>query len=525
MALLTVEGFEVPVLPGTAINDVRHGDRGRAYSGKVRSDFNATHRTGRIVASIFDTANDAGALRAILKSPGPVTLGGTLIGDDASFHVSNLVVSPITVDRLKFDFDVTETDDSPTELLFSFDGDAPGTNTFTRSGAVGKYVDSAGVLQDAAADVFRRPWIYTGSPVNGTLPDTQTGLVEFARTNLISDDDLTAWTATNAPTVTGSVDDPAGGTGAYSIEDDSGLTEYIDSPAVAASTPDSAVFVVRENVHPATGATSLVVRDTTAGVDRLVLAINSWTNGAPNVTANTGTLLGTRYVGAGYWAIYGQGTGVTSNTHLARILPANQASETGTIDVYRVNMYDQADPLWSIVDASETKNADTWYGTYTPLPQELTVYVKMIEAGSVRDAVDGGIVHIGGASAAGDPRFVLQAAGGFYQANHDNGTTNPIATLAAAPSWGDTVELRAVLNADGSVDIGQSINSAAETTATDATTATLGAAWNDTQLYLGSLGTSGHGVNPIISVKVVSGVRTMAEMRDWARGRLWPRQS
>ena len=100
-----------------------------------------------------------------------------------------------------------------------------------------------------------------------------------------------------------------------------------------------------------------------------------------------------------------------------------------------------------------------------------------------------------------------------YRVAHDNGTTAVGATLAASPSWGDTVELRGVLNADGSVLIGQSINAAAETTNSDATAAALGAAWAGTRLYVGSRVGADIGLNPILAVKVARGVRTMAYMR------------
>lgn len=522
MSQLVIEGMAVPVAVGSDMGDVPWGDFGRAFSGKARSDFKAHHRSFRIQAVEMD-ATDALALRLLLQSPGALSCSGDLIGTAADFHARNVRVRPLTADDHVVSFELHETDDQPAVLLFSFDGNAPGSPTFTRSGAVGKYTDAAGVLQDAASDALRLDQMWLDGDYDD-LPDTVAGLIEAARTNLISSDDLTAWSVTGTPSVTGSQSDPAGGSGAYTVADDDGAsTELIYRDVTyTGDGVKSAVFVVRENTMPASGVQALQIFDATGATPMLDLEISAWSSGVPTVAAGAaGTYLGKRYVGNGYWAIYGKTASVTaSNTNRARILPAETAAQTGSIDVYRVATFDAVVPLYSIVDASETKNADTLYGAYSHVPQALTVYAKFIEWGSVNDDLDGGIIHIGSATVSTDPRFLVRASGGFYLALHDNGTASPTATLAAAPSVGDTVELRAVLNADGSVDLGQSINAGAETTASDATAAALGAAWADTRLYIGSLGTGNRGMNPIIAVKVVSGVRTMAQMRNFATARL-----
>jgi len=165
---------------------------------------------------------------------------------------------------------------------------------------------------------------------------------------------------------------------------------------------------------------------------------------------------------------------------------------------------------WTRTLRLESSTSEVLYFPWNHGVQSQTVYVKFVERGSL--AGSDTLFHIGSATAATDARFLVDSTGTYYQVTHDNGSATPVATLAVAPSAGNVVEIRAVLNTDGSVLIGQSIGSAAETTATDATTATH-AAWADTMLYINSAGTSTIGTNDFISISVAAGVQSMAHMR------------
>jgi hypothetical protein len=540
MALLTAEDFEIPILPGTALTDAKHGDIARAYSGKLRTDVLASHRVGHIVASIFDTANDAGALRAILNTPGPVLFGGSLIGDDAYFHVSNLVVSPITADRLKFDFDLAETDDSPSELLFSFDGDAPGTYTFTRSGAVGKYTDSAGVLQDAAANIARFDWLWIDN--TGAIevsPDTRSLLVDRTRINLVSSDDFSAgWTSAGTPVITTGVSDPAGGTAAYTIADDDVVVqEYkVRTLTFTGNAVKAVVFVVRFNTMASAGNQGLQLWDDTAGALRLQLDISAWSNGAPTVAASTGTYLGKRHIGNGYWALYAQSSLVTAaNTNRLIVVPALTLTATGAIDVYRANAYNAVDPPLSILDASETMNYDLWYAAYTHVPQEVTHLIEFVDGMSPSYSGAYRVMQIGNVGGTG-ARFQIHRDSGsdsYVVQSFNRAGANVFSSVDINPAWGNRIRIRAVHFADGSVQIGAAKNTGsgygAETVGTASAAQALDVGW-------GAVGGAAaaerlwltHDVIPqiahILSCKTVSGERTMAEMVDWAGARLWPRQ-
>lgn len=531
MAMLTVAGFEVFILPGTQIQDVKHGDVGRAYSGRMRSDVVASHRAGRIVGSYYDTANDAGALRAILNTPGPVLIGGTLIGDDAYFHVANLTVTPITADRLKFDFDIAETDDSPSELLFTLHGDALGSYTFTRSGAVGKYTGADGVLADQSANIPRQEWEW--SDATEPYPDTPWLLLESpAFTNLVTSDDLTAWTQVGTGVSAGGVSDPAGGTGAYTITDNDNVSNervYRQTATIVGSEA-CLVGVVRERSMPASGNQSLILYDSDAALNRIILFITSWSNGEPQITASAGTHLGSRYVGNGYWAVYGYSNAIIgSNAHQAHIEPANTPTSEGAIDVYRVNVFDAASPPWSILDASETKNAETFYATFSPVPQAMCGMVHFRELEQPSFGGYDRIVHIGDSSNNAPNLHVSRvSATDQYYVEHYNAAASFInSSIDINPAWGDEVQLAWWLYADGSVNIAgrtRALGSStwsAWTTGSQSAALALASAWSDTRLYLGSVGATGRGSQAFHSAIVLRGTSyTTTYMLDWVRARL-----
>ena len=522
MALLTLEGFEVPVLPGTEIRDETWGDYARAYSGRMRSDRRASHRVVRVVASLFDTADDAVALRTILNTPGPVLAGGTMIGDDAYFHVRSVQFAPQTVDRLSFSFELHETDDSPSPLLFSFDGDAPGTYTFTRTSSAW-FTDARGFRRQAAANVLRREYLWLdGTYTAATLPDTAAYVLEAARTNLVSTDDISAWTDSGTPVITSSISDSAGGSGAYRVAQDTGTSEHkYLTVAFTGNATKAIVAVVRQATMPAAGNQEIRLYDNSAAASRLTLAISAWTSGVPTVAASTGTYLGKRYLGNGYWALYGVSTSVTAaNTNYVQILPAANSGEAGSLDVYRVNAYNATTPPWSILDASGAQTADTYSRGFTSRVP-FTMYAKLIETGAVTSALATFVLRAG--VAGGTPRAQIVAGGsGYYGGSYiaSGGTSSSV--LATAPSFGDVVELCLTIDGDGLATIYQSINAGTTTTGTGGTAVTSNTS-NWTDIYVSPSDSGTASCYPVISAKVARGVQTLAYMRDVAKGRLHPR--
>lgn len=387
--------------------------------------------------------------------------------------------------------------------------------TFTRSGTVGTYIGGSGYLLNTDADIPRVQWLDRDED-----GDTDTAYLnlESAHTNLVGGDNIsTEWTdGGTSTTVTTGVADPANGTGAYSIVGPATVnSRRYQAVSFTASNPRVATFVVKEHTHPSSGNQVVGIYDSTAAAWRLKLDITAWSSGKPTITATTGTHIGTHYVGQGFWAVYGRTTSVThTNTNRAQIY-SNEAASAGTITVYRVNVFDTKTPLFSVLDASQALNAETWYADFVQPPCEMTVYVKGIEHGSVDSGSNAGLVHIGNAANSG-ARFRIDSttSSSGYRAVHHNGTDIVTATASGTITPGQEYELRAVLSADGSVAIGQSIAGATETVVTDTTANAMPTAWANPRIYLNSRGTSDRAVALIRSVKVARGTKSMREMRS-----------
>jgi hypothetical protein len=525
MALLTLEGFEVPVVPGTAVNDETWGDYRRAYSGHMRSDRVAAHRVIPVEGSIFDTADDAVALRAILSTPGKVLAGGTLIGDDAYFHVRNVRMTPVTVDRMAFRFELHETDDAPSPLLFTFDGDAPGSYTHTGSSA--PRTNTYGLHRRVPENTPRREYIWTeGTYTISTRPDTATLLIEPTRTNLVSSDNFdSGWTSSGTPVITSGITDPAGGTAAYRIADDAAgaSEEKTLTVTFTGNAVKSCVFVVREATMATSGVQRLYLFDSSAAAYRLQLDISAWTAGEPTVAATTGTLMGKRYMGNGYWAIYGESTSVTAaNTNFLGIQPAVTAAATGSIDVYRANAYNALTPAWSILNASDAISADTWYAPYTQVPQAHSGYVRFIEGTQPTFDANYRILEIAD-DADSAPALKLYRTSGVdsYTLNWVTSAGSVTSVLDLNPAWGDDIELFWTQTSAGVVTLHGRKNSGSISSGSASSALALTTAFSAQRLYLS------HPSTPSVAlyraVKLIRGVQSTAYIADVARGRLHPR--
>ena len=379
--------------------------------------------------------------------------------------------------------------------------------THTRSGAVGPYVSPDGVMLTAAANVPRIDWD-SGVPYL---------LLEPARTNLVDSDDFSAWTNQNTTTVTGSVSDPAGGTGAYTISGDGGASSEGRYRGVTFTGDGvkSAVFVVKEETMPASGNQQVAIYDAVAAAFRLQLDITAWTNGEPTVSAATGTLLNTRLIGDGWWAIYGQTTSVTAaNGHRAYVY-SNVSASAGEINVFRANAFDSETPSDSILAASETRNADTLYADFHHAPQAMTIYVRALNAGVIETGSFVRLLQIGNTGTSSERILSLQVnAANELRAVHENadGTGSVSSVSGVEPAYRQDFEARLVLNANGSVNCGAAVDSGAESEGGNSSAKALLTSWSDPRLNLGASGGTGTGVL-LRAIKVARGVRTMGEMR------------
>ena len=162
---------------------------------------------------------------------------------------------------------------------------------------------------------------------------------------------------------------------------------------------------------------------------------------------------------------------------------------------------------------SRTVDALSW--VFNSRPQAMTVYVKFIETGAVKNYAGGTtIIQLGSGNASHGygPRFFVvpnSATSYLYRAGYHNGTAGVTSTLATGPAIGNVVELRATLSAAGVVRLHQSINGAAETSATASSAQALKQTWGSSALILNN-----H--MAWLAIHVERGIHDLATMRQLA---------
>ncbi len=517
MSQLVIEGVTVRVEPGMSYEMDPWGDFARAFSGRQRSDIDARHRRYQVTTPPLDK-DDALGLRVTLQSPGPLLCSGPLVGEESRmFHARSVQVRTLQNTEQIVSFQLHESEDVTTsDLLYSIDGAAPGsTYTLTRSGAVGKYVDSEGLVQEAAANTLRITHVWDGTAYVPYI------LVEDARTNLVSTDDITAWTNTiSAPTVSSGIEDPAGGTNAYRISDTgSGAQGKYTQPSFTGDGVKGLLFCIRPR------STSSYIRlrlfDNGAAAERLDMRLTAWTSETLTFTESTGTLLWYRKLANGYWLIYVKTSSVTAaNAHLLEITPDGGASGTGAVDIFRVNAFNDEVPSCSILDAGETRNADTLYDTYSVDSEiPITIYFRGIEHG-MSDENLSTIVHVGDGTDTAAQAY-LYNNGGTLKGYVEAGTAEVEEGDATAPSYGDDVQLRFSVPWDSTISFGQAENGGAEDDDTGSGPDFAPSSWAGTQIHLGSRG-SGRRCPALLArqVRVFRGDKSLAKCTAMAGARL-----
>lgn len=132
------------------------------------------------------------------------------------------------------------------------------------------------------------------------------------------------------------------------------------------------------------------------------------------------------------------------------------------------------------------------------LPQAMAGYAEFIEvAGATFCLSNAGVTGI---------RLVVDMSGGVYRVTHHNGTSSVTATLGAGPTAGQRVRLYWYLTTTGAVQIFQSINEAAYTSAGPSSALTIATPFAaPASVYVNSLGTGTSGAMWLRKIKYVAG--------------------
>ena len=361
-----------------------------------------------------------------------------------------------------------------------------GRPVFSRSTAA-RFLTQEGEVDTAIVNTPRLDWATLNLP-NSRTERRQVLMLEMARTNNLvaaSDFSNAAWVKTGCDVATGKPD-PAGGSSACTLTSTgTGQALQTLSDGVSAARTNS-VWIRRR-----TGTGTVQVRDG---------ANDSWVTRA--VTPEW----------ARYEVLHAAAPGRVGGVKMLTIGDA--------VDVYCFVNEDGAFKTSEIesLAAAATRAADILYWVYLHAPQAMMAYVRFVERGTISTQA-AQVVDIGNA-AGGDPLFSISRDGtGFYQVTHKPTSAITVqATLATAtPAIGDTVELLAILNSTGSVEIIQSINGAAVTSAGPSSAAALQPAWMDTRLWLNSQGSNGVGAAGFADLKLVKYADVVAST---AQGRM-----
>lgn len=361
-------------------------------------------------------------------------------------------------------------------LLKYAPGDTITGESFTRS-TTATYRDSNGIVATAAINVKRAAHY----PVTGT-PNTPYLLLEDARTNAaLWCKDLTnaVWVKTTMTTATTT---GADGVAASATR----LTATAGNATVSQSvTLGSSARYMSAYVKRVTGSGTIQMTTDAVGADWQTIVVTAgWTR----LEIPTKTLANPNF---GF-----------------RIVTNGDAIDVDFVQNENGTFASSAIPTTTV---AVTRGADSYSLPFTAPPQEMSVYAKFVEGGSI--LVNGSRIFEVSSAAGADARFLSYNASGPYSAFHGNGSavTSP---QVPAPAMGQTVEFVARLFGDGSVDSVQSINGTAATFGAQSAALALASTWSGSLVWLNSEGTiGGIGFTAIQQFKIVAGSRSLAEMR------------
>lgn len=393
-----------------------------------------------------------------------------------------------------------------------------GTHTRADATPVAMQRDSADIWRQVAANVLR-----DGHYIGGL----RHALIEQNRSN----SELRSWDLTNATSWSGAATTALTAVGIDGIANHATVVSDISGAAFQNRIQN--ITIANDN---ATHAAEIWVRKD-ADETRFPQIGAGLTSGATPVqrraslNTRTGAFVSANALGSGSVTVRDGGlwwvievtviNNTTGNTNLQiAVYPAARTVMAGSDNVAAVgscvignvnvelNKTYGTSPMQTAASAL-TRADDQFYASYTHAPQELTVYIRGIELGTVNDfALNAAIFALGGST---DPSLFLCADAGKYTVLHVR-SASVTSTTAAAPVVGDTVEFRVVLGANGSVTLGQAINGGGEAVAATSAANALAGSWLTPRIYIGDRA-GAPGAFAFQAVRILKGTKTLAEMR------------
>lgn len=410
-----------------------------------------------------------------------------------------------------------------TDTLFRFRGGGSLADaTYARAGTAATYTSKGpGTITTTATGIARVMFFDLDSD---TLRESPAILLEDARTNLVTQsEDISTWTDVGTPITTGSQADPEGTSTAYKIEDDEAVSVFEGKFHVPTAFTGNAEKVVSTFVKEGTsdkGAFGLF--DNTAATWRHRATI-TWTDGVPALATETGagTLFPVEKHRDGWYRVSISATGVlAANTNRFYLYPAfDGGADVGDMHFWGMQAEDAIFPSSYIATSGSTQARviDDLFWPFNAHPQALTVYLRFIELGSALHSTGNGAVRIFEIGFDTDRIAIIADTSPMYYGQiRAAATSRNTGTLAAVPTRGQLIEHLLTVNASGVVNLSQTVDSAAATSATASTSGALPTSFGETRIYLGTDSGGDSGFAAFLNVAVVRGVQTFARMRQVA---------
>lgn len=360
----------------------------------------------------------------------------------------------------------------------------------------------AGQLYTAIVNTPRFGW----DTIAGTR--RQTLLLEAARTNILPySEDFSSWASALNTTISSGQADPFGGTAARLLNGTVAGNNDLRAQTTTFSGNGTKAYSVFLKAGTA-ALTRLGIYDSTAGATRGYVAI-TWIAGVPVVTPDGGAPLIYPPVAIGngwYWIRVSAQSVVAANVNNLHIYPAYTGA--GTVYAFGAQVEDAIIPSSYIKTtvSPATRAADSFYfDQCAPSPQAMMAYIRFVEQGGAL-ATSHTPMQVGGL-AGSSPQFGIFANGSAgYSVIHANGASAVSAGFFAAPNLpnvGQVVELIAILRADGSVLLLQSLDGGAVASSGYSGALSLASAWFDNKVVLNQNSTAYIGQSRFADVKIV----------------------
>lgn len=480
MSSLTVGGTVIPVAHSSPNgNLIESADRASSFdntyrvsvTGGIRREW--TFETPTVLKATSDT------YRAQLAIPSAQVCAGDILVSPIMCCAELTGFTPVAAqgiayERLQFVLHEVQ----PATVLFRYTpGDTVAGETFT--GAANRaYRDVNGLVAFAGVNVKRDAHY----DISDLTPLSKSLFLEGPATNVaLWNRDLTnaAWTKTNITAVKNQTGADGVATSATALTATAGNGTCTQAVTLASSSRAMSAYVFR-------GAGTGPIQMTTDGG-------GTWTAITPGPTSSYARV----YIPAQTLANPNFGFRIVTNGD--SIAVDYVQNETGIV----------TSPI-PTTTAAVARGTDLLSWPFTEAPREMTIYMKLIERGTIATA--GGTLALIGNTTSSSPAFAGSAPAGFYTSTHLNSTA-VMSAMPAAPVYNDTVEICFRLSGDGSVNTSQSINGGATTHSVPSAALALAAAWSGALFWPNGASASVHGFEAIKSIKMVAGSRTLAVMR------------